>query len=128
VAWPFTIGKYGIATLLPLGKLMVTVYLTMAVFIFVILGGILRYAGIGMWSFLKYIKAELLIVLGTSSSEAGLPGLMEKLEGMGCAQPWWDWWCPRATPSTSTAPPSTFRWPRSFWRRCSTSTYLRARF
>ncbi|HEX8326341.1 MAG TPA: cation:dicarboxylase symporter family transporter [Hymenobacter sp.] len=83
----FTIGKYGIATLLPLGKLMVTVYLTMAVFIFVILGAILRYCRIGMWSFLKYIKAELLIVLGTSSSEAGLPGLMEKLERMGCAQP-----------------------------------------
>jgi len=83
----FTIGKYGIATLLPLGKLMVTVYLTMAVFIFLILGSILRYCGIGMWSFLKYIKAELLIVLGTSSSEAGLPGLMEKLERMGCAQP-----------------------------------------
>ncbi len=83
----FTIGKYGIATLLPLGKLMVTVYLTMAVFIFFILGGILRYCNIGMWSFLKFIKAELLIVLGTSSSEAGLPGLMEKLERMGCAQP-----------------------------------------
>jgi aerobic C4-dicarboxylate transport protein len=83
----FTIGKYGIATLLPLGKLMVTVYLTMAVFIFLILGAILRYCRIGMWSFLKYIKAELLIVLGTSSSEAGLPGLMEKLERMGCAQP-----------------------------------------
>ena len=83
----FTIGKYGIATLLPLGKLMATVYLTMALFIFLILGAILRYCRIGMWSFLKYIKAELLIVLGTSSSEAGLPGLMEKLERMGCAQP-----------------------------------------
>ena len=83
----FTIGKYGIATLLPLGKLMVTVYLTMAVFIFLVLGAILRYCNIGMWSFLKYIKKELLIVLGTSSSEAGLPGLMEKLENMGCAQP-----------------------------------------
>ncbi|GAC1368243.1 MAG: dicarboxylate/amino acid:cation symporter [Hymenobacter sp.] len=83
----FTIGKYGIATLLPLGKLMVTVYLTMAVFIFVVLGGILRYCRVGIWSFLTYIRAELLIVLGTSSSEAGLPGLMEKLEGMGCAQP-----------------------------------------
>jgi len=83
----FTIGKYGIATLLPLGKLMATVYLTMAVFIFLVLGSILRYCRIGMWSFLKYIKAELLIVLGTSSSEAGLPGLMEKLENMGCAQP-----------------------------------------
>ena len=83
----FTIGKYGIATLLPLGKLMLTVYLTMAVFIFLVLGAILRYCRVGMWSFLKYIKAELLIVLGTSSSEAGLPGLMEKLERMGCAQP-----------------------------------------
>ena len=83
----FTIGKYGIATLLPLGKLMVTVYVTMSLFVFLVLGAILRYCGIGMWSFLKYIKAELLIVLGTSSSEAGLPGLMEKLEGMGCAQP-----------------------------------------
>ncbi|GAB2852902.1 cation:dicarboxylase symporter family transporter [Hymenobacter ruber] len=83
----FTIGKYGIATLLPLGKLMVTVYLTMGLFVFLVLGAILRYCRIGMWSFLKYIKAELLIVLGTSSSEAGLPGLMEKLEGMGCAQP-----------------------------------------
>ncbi|WP_083320912.1 cation:dicarboxylate symporter family transporter [Hymenobacter glacialis] len=83
----YTIGKYGIATLLPLGKLMVTVYVTMALFIFIILGGILRYCRIGMLSFLKYIKAELLIVLGTSSSEAGLPGLMEKLERMGCAQP-----------------------------------------
>lgn len=83
----FTIGKYGIATLLPLGKLMVTVYATMAVFIFVVLGGILRYCRVGMWAFLRYIRAELLIVLGTSSSEAGLPGLMEKLERMGCATP-----------------------------------------
>ncbi|MBD2769066.1 cation:dicarboxylase symporter family transporter [Hymenobacter sp. BT664] len=83
----FTIGKYGIATLLPLGKLMATVYLTMAVFIFAVLGAILRYCGVSMWLLLKYLKAELLIVLGTSSSEAGLPGLMEKLERMGCAQP-----------------------------------------
>ena len=83
----FTIGKYGLATLLPLGKLMLTVYLTMAVFIFGVLGLILRACRIGMWSFLTYIRAELLIVLGTSSSEAGLPGLMEKLVGLGCAPP-----------------------------------------
>ena len=83
----FTIGKYGIDTLLPLGKLMLTVYLTMAVFIFVVLAAVLRYCGVGMWSFLSFIRAELLIVLGTSSSEAGLPGLMEKLERMGCAKP-----------------------------------------
>lgn len=83
----FTIGKYGIATLLPLGKLMLTVYITMAVFIFAILGLILRYYNISLMRFLNYIKEELLIVLGTSSSEAALPSLMEKLEKMGCSKP-----------------------------------------
>ena len=80
----YTIGKYGVATLLPLGKLMVCVYVTMALFIFIILGFILRYYKISIWKFLGYIKNELLIVLGTSSSEAALPSLMEKLEHMGC--------------------------------------------
>ena len=83
----FTIGKYGIATLIPLGKLMITVYITMAVFVFVVLGLILRYYQISIFKFLNYIKEELLIVLGTSSSEAGLPSLMEKLEKMGCSKP-----------------------------------------
>ena len=83
----FTIGKYGIATLIPLGKLMITVYITMAVFVFVVLGLILRYYKISIFRFLNYIKEELLIVLGTSSSEAGLPSLMEKLEKMGCSKP-----------------------------------------
>jgi aerobic C4-dicarboxylate transport protein len=82
----FTIGKYGIATLMPLGKLMLTVYVTMAVFIFFVLGAILRSYKISIWQFLKYIKEELLIVLGTSSSEAALPSLMEKLEKMGCSK------------------------------------------
>lgn len=80
----YTIGKYGIASLLPLGKLMLCVYLTMALFLLVVLGSLLRYYSISIWKFLSYIKNELLIVLGTSSSEAGLPSLMEKLEGMGC--------------------------------------------
>jgi aerobic C4-dicarboxylate transport protein len=80
----FTIGKYGVATLLPLGKLMACVYITMALFIFLILGFVLRYYKISIWKFLGYIKNELLIVLGTSSSEAALPSLMEKLEHMGC--------------------------------------------
>jgi len=80
----FTIGKYGVATLLPLGKLMACVYITMALFIFIILGFVLRYYKISIWKFLGYIKNELLIVLGTSSSEAALPSLMEKLEHMGC--------------------------------------------
>lgn len=83
----FTIGKYGIATLLPLGKLMITVYATMAIFIFVVLGLILKTYKIKIWDFLKYIREELLIVLGTSSSEAALPSIMEKLERMGCSKP-----------------------------------------
>ncbi|HEV7382402.1 MAG TPA: C4-dicarboxylate transporter DctA [Dyadobacter sp.] len=83
----FTIGKYGIATLLPLGKLMITVYVTMAIFVFVVLGLILKTYKIKIWDFLKYIREELLIVLGTSSSEAALPSIMEKLERMGCSKP-----------------------------------------
>lgn len=83
----YTIGKYGVHTLLPLGKLMLTVYTTMALFIFVVLHFILRWYKISLWQFLKYIKAEILIVLGTSSSESALPSLMEKLENMGCSKP-----------------------------------------
>jgi len=82
----FTIGKYGLQTLVPLGKLMITVYVTMAIFIFVVLGLLMKYYKISLWKFLKYIREELLIVLGTSSSEAGLPSLMEKLERMGCTK------------------------------------------
>ena len=82
----YTIGKFGIATLLPLGKLMLTVYITMAVFVFCVLGLILRYYKISIWKFLKYIKAELLIVLGTSSSESALVPLMQKLERLGCSK------------------------------------------
>ncbi len=80
----FTIGKFGATALFSLGKLMLSVYVTMAIFIFVGMGLILRMYNISVWSFLKYIKEELLIVLGTSSSEAALPALMEKLEKMGC--------------------------------------------
>mgnify|MGYP003546505517 CR=1 FL=1 len=83
----YTIGKYGIATLLPLGKLMITVYATMAIFVFLILGFILKTCKISIMQFLKYIREELLIVLGTSSSEAALPSIMEKLERMGCSKP-----------------------------------------
>ena len=80
----FTVGKYGIASLLPLGKLMLAVYGTMAVFIVGVLGPILRWCGIGLWRYLTEIREEILIVLGTSSSEAALPQLMAKLERMGC--------------------------------------------
>ncbi|HEY4110962.1 cation:dicarboxylate symporter family transporter [Puia sp.] len=83
----FTIGKYGIRTLIPLAKLMLTVYGTMILFVFVVLGLILRYYKLNVWTYLKNIKEEILIVLGTSSSEAALPSLMDKLEKMGCSQP-----------------------------------------
>jgi aerobic C4-dicarboxylate transport protein len=83
----FTISKYGIKTLYPLAKLMGTVYITMAVFIFVILYFILRMYKVSLIKYLKYIREELLVVLGTSSSEAALPSLMEKLERMGCSKP-----------------------------------------
>lgn len=82
----FTIGKYGLKTLLPLMKLMITVYTTMAIFIFVVLWFILKQYKVNLLQFLKYIREELLIVLGTSSSEAALPNLMEKLERMGCSK------------------------------------------
>jgi aerobic C4-dicarboxylate transport protein len=82
----FTVGKFGLHTLVPLGKLMLTVYCTMFLFVFVVLGSILRYYKESIWQFLKYIKEELLIVLGTSSSEAALPSIMNKLEKMGCSK------------------------------------------
>lgn len=86
-AMAFTIGKYGIGSLLSLGKLMACVYVTCLLFVFVVLGGIARIAGFSLWRFLRYIKEELLIVLGTSSSEAALPRMISKLENIGCAKP-----------------------------------------
>ncbi|GAB3803856.1 dicarboxylate/amino acid:cation symporter [Spirosoma humi] len=82
----FTIGKYGLSTLLPLAKLMGTVYASMFLFVFVVLNLILRYYKISLWTVLKFIKEELLIVLGTSSSESALPQIMDKLETMGCSR------------------------------------------
>jgi len=86
-AMSFTIGKYGLETLLSLGKLMAVFYATCLFFIFVVLGSILRYYRFSIFKLLVYLKEELLIVLGTSSSESGLPGLMEKLEKAGCSKP-----------------------------------------
>ncbi len=82
----YAIGKYGLATLLPLGKLMVTMYMTMALFVFVILGLILRYYKLSIFKLLRNIKEELLIVFATSSSEPAMPSLMNKLEKMGCSK------------------------------------------
>ncbi len=82
----YAIGKYGLATLLPLGKLMVTMYMTMALFVFVILGLILRYYKLSIFKLLRNIKEELLIVFATYSSEPAMPSLMNKLEKMGCSK------------------------------------------
>lgn len=82
-AMSFTIGKYGIASLFSLGKLMAVFYITCLLFVFVVLGGIARFHGFSIWKFIKYIKEELLIVLGTSSSESVLPRMMEKMENLG---------------------------------------------
>ncbi len=85
-AMAFTIGRYGIGTLAQLGQLMLCVYLTCAIFIVLILGGVARLFGFSLWKIIKYIREELLIVIGTSSSESALPGLMEKMERAGCAR------------------------------------------
>jgi aerobic C4-dicarboxylate transport protein len=82
-AMAFTIGKYGIVTLLSLGKLMGCFYATCLLFIFLVLGPIARYHGFGIWRFIRYIKEELFVVLGTSSSESVLPRMMAKLEVLG---------------------------------------------
>ncbi|MGZ5054695.1 MAG: dicarboxylate/amino acid:cation symporter [Methylobacter sp.] len=86
-AMAFTIGKYGVAALVPLASLMGSFYLTCLLFIFIVLGLISRLAGFSIIKFIAYIKDELLIVLGTSSSESVLPRIMAKLEKMGCSKP-----------------------------------------
>lgn len=86
-AMAYTVGTFGLKTLVPLARLMLDVYATMAVFIFVVLGLICRAYGFRIWKFLRYIREEILLVLGTSSSEAALPRMLEKLERYGCAKP-----------------------------------------
>jgi len=85
-AMAFTIGKYGIGTLIPLGKVLLCVYITSALFIIVVLGLIARFAGFSIFKFIKFIKEEIFIVVGTSSSESVLPRMMAKLEYLGCSK------------------------------------------
>ena len=82
----YTISTYGIKTLQPLALLMGSVYLTMFLFIFAVLNVICRVFKFSLWGYLKYIKEEILIVLGTSSSESALPAMMEKMEKFGCSR------------------------------------------
>jgi aerobic C4-dicarboxylate transport protein len=85
-AMAFTIGKYGLSSLGPLLKLIATLYVTAALFVFVILGGIARMAGFGILRFLWFLREEIILVLATSSSEPALPNLMAKLERLGCSK------------------------------------------
>ena len=86
-AMAFTIGKYGLGSLTSLGQLMGSFYITCLLFILIILGGILKLSGFNIFRLLIHIKEELLVVLGTSSSEAALPSLITKLEKAGCSEP-----------------------------------------
>lgn len=87
-AMGFTISKYGVEALSSLGLLMISFYLTCIIFIIFIIGAVLHfYVRVNIFKFLKYIKEEILIVLGTSSSESALPGIMKKLEDAGCSKP-----------------------------------------
>ncbi|MGL4284806.1 MAG: cation:dicarboxylate symporter family transporter, partial [Phreatobacter sp.] len=86
-AMAFTIGKFGTATLANLFEIMVAVYAACILFVFVVLNAVAWLSGFSLWRFIRYIRQELMLVLGTSSSEAALPRLMEKLEKAGCAKP-----------------------------------------
>ena len=85
-AMSFTIGKYGLGSLVSLGQLMLSFYTTCILFVFLVLGIVMKLAGFNLLRLLNVIKEEILIVLGTSSSEAALPGLMEKMEKIGCSR------------------------------------------
>jgi aerobic C4-dicarboxylate transport protein len=86
-AMAFTVGKYGVVSLAPLMKLIGTFYLTSALFVFIVLGLIAYFAGFNIVKFLVYIKEEIFLVLGTSSSDTALPTLMVKMEQLGCSKP-----------------------------------------
>ncbi|HYD12810.1 MAG TPA: dicarboxylate/amino acid:cation symporter [Allosphingosinicella sp.] len=86
-AMAFTIGKYGIGALFNLGALIGTFYATSLLFVILVLGAIARAAGFSLWGLVRYIRDELFLVLGTSSSESAMPSLMEKLERAGCPKP-----------------------------------------
>ena len=83
----FTVGKYGLGSIVSLGKLMACMYATCVLFVAVVLGAIARLSGFNLWKFLKYIREEIFIVLGTSSSESAMPQLMRKLEHLGVSKP-----------------------------------------
>jgi aerobic C4-dicarboxylate transport protein len=86
-AMAFTVGRYGVGSLVSLGALMAGVYLTCALFVVIVLGSVMRLCGLSLFRFLRYIAEEIILVLGTSSSESALPRLMVKMERLGCSKP-----------------------------------------
>jgi aerobic C4-dicarboxylate transport protein len=86
-AMAFTTGTYGVGTLLGLGKLIGAVYATSILFVFLVLGTVMRLSGFSLWKFLVYIKEEIFLIFGTTSAEIAMPRLMGKLEQLGCARP-----------------------------------------
>jgi len=86
-AMAFTVGMYGIDSLRKLGELMACFYVTAILFVLLVLGAVMRWSGLGILKFIRYIREEILIVLGTSSSESALPLLMKKMERLGCSKP-----------------------------------------
>ena len=86
-AMAFTIGRFGVGTLLSMGKLIACFYATSLMFVLLLLGAVMRLAGLNIFKFLRYLKEEILLVLGTSSSESALPLMMRKMEKLGCGKP-----------------------------------------
>ena len=86
-AMAFTVGRFGIGSLLSLGKLMACFYATSLLFVIIVLGLVMRFLGFNIFKFIRYIREEILLVLGTSSSESALPLLMSKMEKLGCSKP-----------------------------------------
>lgn len=87
-AMAFTIGKYGVGSLVQLGQLIICFYITCILFVVVVLGTIARVTGFSIFKFIRYIREELLIVLGTSSSESALPRMLDKMENWGAVSRW----------------------------------------
>ncbi len=121
-AMAYAVGKYGVETISSLGWLILLFYGTSLVFVVFFLGGIMAFLRLNIFTMLKHFREELLLILGTSTAEPALPGLMKKLEHAGSKRKLSGWWSPRATASIWMAPRSTFPWQRCILRRRPTLT------
>jgi aerobic C4-dicarboxylate transport protein len=121
-AMAYIIGQYGIGSLSSYGMLIACCYLAAVLFIGVLAAISWFFAGINLWMFLRYIKDEMFLALGTASTEVVLPRIMVKLTNAGCSRATTGWWSPPGTRSTWTARPSTCPSACSSWPRPSAST------